>query len=110
MKKYFSIYSIGWAIVLFEIILCTVFTLSVFLVNGTDAVGKDHLVLFSLIAITIVSIILMKSGKNFFNKAVLGMALIPLLFIGYQVMTTVVTPGHPQLQMNQPTLIGVVVF
>ena len=97
MKKHFTFYSIGWLVVLFEIILCIVFALSVVLVNGTDNVGKDHASLLFLVTLTVASIVLMKSGKRFLNKAVLGIAILPLLAIGYEVMITFLLPAHAQL-------------
>jgi hypothetical protein len=111
MKKYFSLHNIGWLIVLFESLTCSVLALSVFLVNGTDAIGKDHLALFLLLAITLVSVVLMKSRRSFLNKAVLGLAVLPLVFIGYQTLLTVLSPGMPtQVPFTHQALASVALF
>lgn len=110
MKKYFTFYSIGWIVVLFEIILCAVLTLSVLLVNGTDAIGKDHVALFLLLAITIVSIVLMKSGKHFLNKAAVGLALLPLFFLSYQVLLMFMSTGTAPVPANHQAFISIIVI
>lgn len=112
MKKHFTFYSVGWMIVLFEAALCVVFALSVLLVNGTDAVGNDHVSLALLIAITVASAVLMKSGKRFLAKAVLGIALLPLLAIGYEAMILFLLPSHSQtgLPAGHPVIAGLLLF
>lgn len=96
MKKHFSLYNTGWIIVLFETIMCAVCTLSLLMVNGTDAIGADHISLFLLVAITIASIILMKARKAMLSKTVLWMAVLPLLFVGYEVLATFLIPYSGQ--------------
>lgn len=103
MKKHFTVRSIGWSVVLFEAVLCTVFALGVLLVNGADSWNDDHNSLTLLIILTLASVVLMKSGKRFLHKAVLGIAALPLLAIGYEAMVTFLTPAHaePFLQGHQ---------
>ena len=96
MKKHFSLYYTGWLIVMFETVMCAVCTLSVLMVNGADAIGADHISLFLLVAITIASLILMKARKAVLHKAVLWMAVLPLLFVGYEVMATFLMPYGAQ--------------
>lgn len=92
MKKQLTISSVGRIIVFFEIIMCTVWTLSVFMVNGTDAIGEDHVALFLLIAMTVASIVLLKARNRLFNRAVLWIAILPLLFISYEATTAFFVP------------------
>ncbi|HVF81042.1 MAG TPA: hypothetical protein VM884_03875 [Flavisolibacter sp.] len=92
MKKHFNLYNTGWLIVLFETVMSTAWFLSVFMVNGTDAIGADHISLLLLVTLTIVSVVLMKARKPFLNKAVLWIAILPLMFIGYEVMATFLMP------------------
>ncbi|HZH63957.1 MAG TPA: hypothetical protein VEY10_03630 [Flavisolibacter sp.] len=96
MKKYFTLRHTGWAIVLFEMVMCAVWFLSVFMVNGTDTIGADHLSLLLLVALTIASIRLMKARNPLFNKAVLWIAILPLMFIGYEAAATFMMPYEVQ--------------
>jgi hypothetical protein len=102
MKKQFSISSVGRIIVFFEVIMCAVWTLSVFMVNGTDTISQDHVALFCMVAMTVSSIILLKARKPLFNKVVLGIAVLPLLFISYQATSTFFVPYEAQ-SMQMPS-------
>lgn len=88
MKKLLNISSVGRMIVFVEILMCAVYTLSVFIVNGTDAISSDHISLMLLVALTITSIILLKSSRANLNKAVLWIAILPILFLGYEASAT----------------------
>ena len=109
MKKYFTFQSIGWLIVLFEIILCTVFALSVVLVNGADSWSSDHNSLVFLLTLTLTSLVLMKSGKRFLNKAVVAIAALPLLAIAYQAALLFSLPAQ-QVFHSHPVIASMFVF
>ena len=94
MKKYISLHNAGRIIVFFEILLCSVATLSVLMVNGADSFGTDHISLFVLMAITIVSAIIRKRSNTQQQKLVLWMAILPLLFVSYEAVTAFVLPFH----------------
>ena len=84
MKKHFTLRRVGRLIVFVEIVLCAVATLAVLMVNGPDAFTADHLSLLVLVGITVASITLLKMRKAVHDKTVLWMAVLPLLFVGYE--------------------------
>ena len=108
MKKLLNISSVGRIIVFLEIIMCAVWSLSVLMVNGTDAISNDHISLFLLLTLTIASVLLVKSRKPFLNKAVLWIAILPLLFISYETAATFLMPYD--VQSVQPANANQIMF
>jgi hypothetical protein len=92
MKKYISLYNAGRVIVFFEIVLCAVATLSLLMVNGTGELTTDHLSLLLLVGITTASTVLLKASKPGYQKTVLWMAVLPLLFVSYETIAAFVIP------------------
>ena len=109
MRRLINISSVGRIIVFFETIMCAVWALSVFMVNGADAVNEDHLSLLLLITITIASIVLMKTSKPNLKKDVLWIAIFPLLFIGYEATITFLVPYQTQIPETPPTTTAFVI-
>jgi glucan phosphoethanolaminetransferase (alkaline phosphatase superfamily) len=103
MKNLLNISSVGRISVFFEIIMCAVWSLSVFMVNGADAVNEDHISLMLLVTLTIASIVLMKTRKTHLNKAVLWIAILPLLFISYEAASTFLVPYEAQSLQHHST-------
>ena len=102
MRSVINISSVGRIIVFFETIMCTVWSLSVFMVNGADAVNEDHISLLLLVAITIASIVLVNTRKPNLKKAVLWMAILPLLFVSYEATVTFLVPYETQQVLATP--------
>jgi hypothetical protein len=92
MKKHFTLHFVGRLIVLLEIAMCATWTLSVLMVNGLDSLSLDHLSLLLLVALTVVSLVLLKSGSLRFKKAVLWIAVLPLLHLVYEAASTFIIP------------------
>lgn len=97
MKKHFTLYRTGWALIVFETVLSAVGFLSVFMVNGADAITSDHIALLFLFILTIASIFCMRYGKSSYKKAVLWMAVLPLMFVSYEVSASFFV--HSQTQV-----------
>lgn len=94
MKKFLSLSAVVRLVLLVEIILCAVGTLAVFMVNGTDAFGADHLLLLVLIAVTAASARLLKASKAIHQKAALWLSALPLFFISHQTVTAFLLSHH----------------
>ena len=90
MKKHLNLYTIGRAVVMFETILCVIATLCVLMVNGPDGFSTDYFSLLFLIAITIASNILIRTNK--YQKTVLWMSVLPMMFVSYQVVAAFLIP------------------
>lgn len=106
MKKLLNISSVGRMIVFVELLMCSVWTLSVFMVNGADAFTSDHISLLLLVGVTALSIAFLKADRKNLNKAVLWIAILPMLFLSYEASVTFLSPYEVQsLQAHSSNLL-----
>jgi hypothetical protein len=87
MKQHLNFYIVGRIVLVFEIILCVVTTLSVLMVNGIESFSADHLSLLILIGITIATKLFINSANTRLNKAVFWMAVLPFMLISYELVS-----------------------
>ena len=91
MKKHLNIQNMCRAIVFFEVLMCIIWALVMLTING-GTFSTDHIWWFLLVTLTITSNVLVKKRSYKLNKAILGMAAVPMLIFLLQLNATFFMP------------------